>query len=215
MVNDPNPALAAFARKAPSACRYSLSELAHLTGLTRPAARQLLQGYVPACSDRKYSFEDLIELHVLAGLHRAYRPSKDALAVVLARLPHPRPLLHIGAVRDVVGPLTTTSSAEAIKLFDAWLSRVEWQTPDAPSRLYPLYRAAVETAADVQRVPRLIAVDPQVRFGGPFLVNSGIPVEALVGCYRGGDSVSEIAVDYNVEVREVEEAIRYELETVG
>lgn len=207
--------LAVFARKAPTDCRYTLRELAHLTGLSRPKARRLLQRYVPPCTEKRYSFENLIELHVLAGLARAYGPADEALAVALARLPHTRPLLHIGAIRDVSGPLTGQASAEAVNLFESWLSRVEWPAPDAPSRLYPLYRATVENADDVQRVPRLIAVDPQIRFGGPFLVNSGIPVEALVGCYRGGDSVSEISENYNVPVEEVEEAIRYELETVS
>jgi uncharacterized protein (DUF433 family) len=207
--------MAEFARNAPSACRYTLSELAHLTGLTRTTARQLLQRYVPPGAENRFSFENLIELHVLHGLQRAYQPRKQALAEILAQLPQERPLLVIGAIHDIAGALASRVSVSASASFRAWLDRIEWYTPDAPSRLYPLYRATVETVEDVQRAPRLIAVDPHVRFGGPFLVNSGIPVEALVGCYRGGDSVNEIADDYKVAVVEVEEAIRYELETVG
>ena len=207
--------MAEFARNAPGACRYTLSELAHLTGLTRTTARQLLQRYVSPCAEKRFSFENLVELHVLHGLHRAYQPQKQALAEALAQLPQARPLLTLGAVSDLAGLLAARAAAADTDLFRAWLERVEWSTPDVPTRLYPLYRATVEHVEDVRRTPRLIAVDPQVRFGGPFLVNSGIPVEALVGCYRGGDSVSEIADDYNVAVVEVEEAIRYELETVG
>ena len=113
--------------------------MAHLTGLTRPTARQWLRRYVPPCAEKGFSFENLIELHVLTGLHRAYEPPAADVAEALARLPQARPLLTFSALHDTGGMLANErNSTGCTDLLRAWLDRIEWH-PDhaAPKRLYP------------------------------------------------------------------------------
>lgn len=66
--------------------------------------------------------------------------------------------------------------------------------------------------ADRVRLPAYshaeVIVDPRVAFGLPMVVNGGARVEDLVDRFRAGDSVGDIAVDFNVPPGEVEDVIR-------
>ncbi|HEY5708250.1 MAG TPA: DUF433 domain-containing protein [Solirubrobacterales bacterium] len=53
-----------------------------------------------------------------------------------------------------------------------------------------------------------VIVDPRVAFGLPMVVNGGARVEDLVDRFRAGDSVGNIAADFNVPPSEVEDVIR-------
>ncbi|AMR27221.1 hypothetical protein A0257_08990 [Hymenobacter psoromatis] len=97
------------------------------------------------------------------------------------------------------------------ELVAAYLQRIERDAAGFPRRLYPLYRADAETAAEVSQSPMLIAVDPAISFGRPVLAASGIAVDIIVSRYRAGDSIRDLTVDYNLTEAAVEEALRYEL----
>jgi len=81
--------------------------------------------------------------------------------------------------------------------------RIEYDR-GAPLRLYPFTRDPSREA------PRVVAMDPAVRFGRPALVGSGIPTEILGERFRAGDSVTELAEDYGLPTGDIEEAIRFE-----
>ena len=53
-----------------------------------------------------------------------------------------------------------------------------------------------------------VVVDPKVAFGLPLVVNGGARVEDLVDRFQAGDSVAEIAADFNVPAAQVEDVIR-------
>jgi uncharacterized protein (DUF433 family) len=53
-----------------------------------------------------------------------------------------------------------------------------------------------------------VVVDPRVAFGLPLVVAGGARVEDLVDRFQAGDSVSDIAVDFNVPGEQVEDVIR-------
>jgi uncharacterized protein (DUF433 family) len=72
-----------------------------------------------------------------------------------------------------------------------------------PIRLYPFTRYPSDES------PRLIVIDPQVRFGRPTVARTGMPVDVLFERYQAGDSVATLAEDYDLTTDEVEEAIRY------
>ena len=74
----------------------------------------------------------------------------------------------------------------------------------APCRLYPFSRCPVEGS------PRIIVMDPRIRFGRPTLVERGTPTDILLERHLAGDSISELADDYGASLGEIEEAIRYE-----
>jgi uncharacterized protein (DUF433 family) len=73
-----------------------------------------------------------------------------------------------------------------------------------PIRIYPFSRDPPE------RSPRIVALDPRIRFGRPMLAERGVPTDILFERYQAGDAVAELAEDYDLTPPEVEEAIRYE-----
>jgi uncharacterized protein (DUF433 family) len=83
------------------------------------------------------------------------------------------------------------------------LGRVELKEGE-PSRLYPFSRVPAEGC------PRLIVMDPRIRFGRPTIAGRGVPTDNLFERHQAGDSMTELADDYQIPPVEVEEAIRYE-----
>ena len=79
---------------------------------------------------------------------------------------------------------------------------------DGPRRL-DLGVADAEALADE---PRAIAMDPYVSFGRPMLVGTGIPTAIVAERYKAGESIQELAYDYDLLPSLIEEAIRCELE---
>jgi uncharacterized protein (DUF433 family) len=53
-----------------------------------------------------------------------------------------------------------------------------------------------------------VVVNPKIAFGLPLVVNGGARVEDLVDRFQAGDSVAEIAKDFDVPAGEVEDVIR-------
>lgn len=53
-----------------------------------------------------------------------------------------------------------------------------------------------------------VVVDPEIAFGLPLVVHGGARVEDLVDRFQAGDSVAEIAADFDVPSEEVEDVIR-------
>jgi uncharacterized protein (DUF433 family) len=78
-----------------------------------------------------------------------------------------------------------------------------------PSRLYPFSRVPAEES------PRIVVMDPRIRFGRPTITRHGTPTDILLERHQAGDSIADLAADYDLPVAEVEEAIRYEAKPVS
>ena len=85
------------------------------------------------------------------------------------------------------------------------LARIEWDRNGAPVRLFPFSRST-GTAAQ----PKTIVIDPRLSFGRPVLSGVGVPTEIIVDRFKAGDSMDEMAKDYGVDEKEIEEALRFE-----
>jgi len=86
------------------------------------------------------------------------------------------------------------------KMLEAHLQRIEWDRKFA-IRLYPFI--------DFDK-KKLIAIDPTMKFGRPFISRKGISTSILVDRIDAGESTDAIADDYELDVNEVEMAILYE-----
>jgi uncharacterized protein (DUF433 family) len=53
-----------------------------------------------------------------------------------------------------------------------------------------------------------VIVDPKVAFGLPLVVEGGTRVEDLVDRFQAGDSVADLAADFDVPADQVEDVIR-------
>lgn len=89
------------------------------------------------------------------------------------------------------------------KWANTFLDRVEL-AEGVPVRLYPFTRDPGPGQ------PRVIVIDPRVRFGRPVVAGRGVPTDSLFDRYRAGDSAADLAEDYGVTTEEVDEAVRFE-----
>ena len=97
-------------------------------------------------------------------------------------------------------------AADLAGLFGWSAERFEAQFAGSPIRLFPFSR----THAPDSEQPRAIVIDPRLSFGRPVLSTAAIPTGIIVDRFRAGDSLTEMAKDYGVDEKEIEEALRFE-----
>jgi uncharacterized protein (DUF433 family) len=90
------------------------------------------------------------------------------------------------------------------KVLDEHLRRVEWDEWQFPVRLYPF------VSSDALTLARPIAIDPQVAFGRPVVQKAGVSTSAIVARIDAGESVTELADDYDLTEADIEQAVLYE-----
>jgi uncharacterized protein (DUF433 family) len=178
------------------------------------------QGGVPLLS-----FVNLVEVHVLDALRREHDiPLQKTRAVLrlLDRLfsgeAHPladRDLLtESGEVFvEHLGRLVSASQDGQIairELLQAHLRRVDRDPTGRASRLYPFTRKRQDPES-LLREPRLVMIDPEIQFGRPVLTGTGIPTLVIADRYKAGESIADLARDYDRPEEQIEEAIRCEL----
>lgn len=100
---------------------------------------------------------------------------------------------------DEVGELVVvrTQQRQFAEIVESYLKRIHYAGDGwASSVRLPTYEHAE------------VVVDPKVAFGLPLVVHGGARVEDLVDRFQAGDSVAEIAADFDVPPAEVEDVIR-------
>lgn len=90
------------------------------------------------------------------------------------------------------------------ELLDAHLKRIDRDLDGWPLRLFP-----VNTARGLDG-PKIVAVDPQIAFGRPFIAGKGVRTLTIVERLDADESREVVAADYRLEDREIDEAILYE-----
>jgi uncharacterized protein (DUF433 family) len=79
--------------------------------------------------------------------------------------------------------------------------------PKATVRAWALGQGSFRPVLDLETV----VIDPEVQFGRPVLVGTGIPTLVIADRYKAGESIAELARDYDRAEEEIQEAIRCEL----
>jgi uncharacterized protein (DUF433 family) len=178
--------------------------------------RPLIQ--LPERDTTVLSFENLIEAHVLRALRIEHSVSiKDVReAIVYAEKSlHIKRLLtsrelqtHAGELfLDRYGQLISLSRSGQLamrKLLEAHLKRVDWDLSAVPFRLFPFVQGEGDSA------PRNIAIDPTIAFGRPVLLSHGVSTRATIDRIDAGESLEDVAQDYEIEPLSVEEAVLFE-----
>jgi uncharacterized protein (DUF433 family) len=164
------------------------------------------------------SFLNLIEAHVLRALRsdhavslrdvrRALKYAESALGVERLLLRSELRARGGELFLDRYGELINLSASGQMamrKLFEQHLERIEWKVPEVPARLFPFVASEGLTPA------RPIAIDPQVAFGRPIVVSRGITTHVIAERIDAGETVAELAADYDLSPAEIEEAVLYE-----
>jgi uncharacterized protein (DUF433 family) len=163
-------------------------------------------------------FWNLIEAHVLRSLRTEHgvplQKVRAALEFAESRLGIDRLLLReelrTSAQQlflDHYGQLLNLSASGQLvlrRVFHAHLERVMWDGSRFPIRLYPFVTG--DSVADAKP----IAIDPHIAFGRPVLARKGISTQAVADRLDAGESVQDLAADYDLTTAEIEEAVYYE-----
>lgn len=214
---------------------YSVAEAAHYLLIPEATLRSWVYGrrypvaagtarFAPVIQlpgrQKRLSFTNLVEAHVLDAIRREHgvqlQKVRDALQFMQDRLGMEHPLASQPVATDGVD-LFVERYAQLInvsregqlamgEIMRAYLRRVDWSPAGYAIRLYPFTR---KRKLDE---PKAVVIDPEVSFGKPVLVGTGIPTATVAERYKAGESVDELAADYDLGREQVEEAIRCELE---
>jgi uncharacterized protein (DUF433 family) len=164
------------------------------------------------------SFLNLVELHVLSSIRRGHQVKlpavRRAVDYLREKLHSDHPLIDRQMLTDgkdlfieQYGQLVSVSEPGQLAmkaLLLAHLRRIERDAKGVPLRLFPFTRSRIEQS------PRLVVIDPQIRFGKPCITGTGVPTSIIAERHEAGDSFAELAEDYGRSTEEIEEAIRYE-----
>jgi uncharacterized protein (DUF433 family) len=162
------------------------------------------------------SFTNLVEIHVLRAIRKHHKIQLDkvrkALDYIYEQFQVPHPLAHKEFRTDGVdlfiekyGSLIKASKAGQTDLKDALNTHLERIEPDATGlaiKLYPFTRSHEEDN------PRILVIDPRIAFGRLVIADTGIATSVLAERHHAGDSIDDLADDYECDRSIIEEAIR-------
>ena len=214
---------------------YTISETAHYLSVPAATIRYWSlgrDGYkpliaVPAKSPTLLSFLNLAELHVLAAIRRRrevkMRSIREAIRYLGRHAKQEPDKRHPLISRDLetdgldlfteqYGQLINISQAGQTAMRDvisAALRRIDRDHRGIPVKLYPFTRAALDDA------PAMVVIDPALSAGRPVIAGTGLATQVIAERYKAGESVRDLARDYERKAAEIEEAIRCELPTAA
>jgi uncharacterized protein (DUF433 family) len=88
------------------------------------------------------------------------------------------------------------------RILEDHLKRVERDDTHLPIRLFPFLRD--------EESPRTVAIDAFVAFGRPVVWRRKVSTRVIADRVDAGESVAQIAADYDLNQEEVENAVVYE-----
>jgi len=164
--------------------------------------------------NKRASFTNLVELFMIQAIRTQYNVPLPQIRLALdflkTELKIERPLASKALqtdgkyiLVDYFGDLLNASrwgQHEMAEVIQPYLDRIDWEN-ELAVRLAPFLRREDSDA---------IIIDPKVKGGRPCVKGTGITTVALVDRWEAGETHQEIAEDFRIDIRLVEEAIRFE-----
>ena len=164
----------------------------------------------------RLSFNNLIEAYTLRALRTKHAISigaaREAMDVAQAHFKIDRLFLRTKELRTMAGELFLKTYSELIhlnrsgqlameKILRDFLGRIELdESSNLPRRFFPL----------LSDTNKIIAIDPHIAFGRPFIAGKGITTIAIIDRLNANEDEDEIAKDYDLSPEQMEQAIIYE-----
>jgi len=163
------------------------------------------------------SFINLVESHVLLALRRTHQVPMQRIRRAVEWLQdhyntsHPLAELDLETdgrdlfTRELGLPINASKGGQSAfaEILSLYLKRIDRDKSNIPIRFYPFpYDAS----------PKMIVMDPSVAYGRPVIKGTRISTVIVYERYSGGESLSDIAIDYDLKIPYVEEALRCEME---
>jgi len=214
---------------------YGIAEAAHYLQIPHTTLRSWVVGRHSATgsgkrffrplivlADREHhllSFFNLVEAHILNALRRRHTIALAKVRLALDYLTKHFPSAHPLADREFetdgsdlflqrYGQLINLSQGGQLAMRSVIAEHLRRVERDASGRAAKLY---LFTGAPGPEAAKVVVVDPQVSFGRPVLVGTGIATDVIAQRYKAGESIAALADDYDRSQSEIEEAIRCEL----
>lgn len=170
----------------------------------------------------RLSFSNLLECYVLSSMRAIYDVRipkvRKALTNLAKYVQHRHPLIEQAFQTDRrdlffehLGRVINLSKDEQLLLpgvMEFYLERVE-RDPKGLFKLYPFVMGRKPNE------PRLIQMNPAVGFGKPVIAGTGISTAVVASRFNARESIGDLASEYGVEPRQIEEAIRWEQRTAA
>lgn len=205
---------------------YTLSEAAALVGVPVSTLQKWTRGRVSQTESgprrsaaiivtpepRFLSFINVVEAHILAGLRKeriALEKIRSAVHFVDRHFKVKHALarqefktdgvdLFIDRLEDGLVNASRDGQGAMRTILETHLRRVEYRNGRAV-RLFPLHR---------EEAPRAVVIDPRRAFGRPVLIGTSVPISDIASRWRRGDSIEQLARDFEVKPADIEEALR-------
>jgi uncharacterized protein (DUF433 family) len=207
---------------------YQLSEAAHYLNVPVSTVRWWALGrdhYAPLILPAStqpvlLSFLNLVELHVLAAIRRHHNVPlpkiRNAIEFLGRRFRSRHPLLArelqtdgLDLFIDYFGShvnISADGQTAMRSVLEAALRRIERDAAGIPIRLHPFACSRIDDS------PSIVVIDPRVSAGRPVIAGTGLATEIIAERFKAGESIEELARDYDRPEREIQEALRCELE---
>jgi uncharacterized protein (DUF433 family) len=172
---------------------------------------------------RAFSFMNLLECHMLASMRTLYDLRLPKIRRAVAHLnkttgfKYPlieQPLftnrvdLLIKEIDRFIN-LSRGGQLAIPEIVEAHLERVEYDKALGSYKFYPFVRE--RSAAE----PKFIVINPALGFGKPIISGTGISTAVIASRFNARESMSDLAREYGLEEKQIEEAIRWETRAVA
>lgn len=214
---------------------YSIAEAAHYLTVPEATVRYWATGQasyeplieIPPGSPALLSFINLVELHVLAAIRRKHTVPMPKVRSAIEYLKKntrkaadkKHPLISKQLETDGLdlfiqryGELVNISQDGQMAMWEvmsAALHRIERDAKGIPIKLYPF------TRSNIVEAPTMVVIDPVLSAGRPVIAGTGLATEIIAERYKAGESIEELARDYERKEEEIEEAVRCELQAAA
>jgi uncharacterized protein (DUF433 family) len=173
-------------------------------------------------SPARLSFANLLECHMLSSMRAIYDVRipkvRKSLATLAKYVQHRHPLVEQAFQTDRrdlfiehVGKVVNLSKDQQILIpgvMEFYLERIERD----PKGLFKLYPFVMERTPNE---PKLILINPAVGFGKPVIAGTGISTSVVASRFNAREPIEDLASEYGVTPRQIEEAIRWEQSTAA
>lgn len=103
--------------------------------------------------------------------------------------------------------LTKRGQVAIRELLERYLNRVERDESNIPIRLYPPISDAINE--------KPVVIDPEISFGRPVIASKGIRTSMIAHLVRAGESIDDIAYEYDIDRALVADAFLFEFKNAA
>lgn len=168
---------------------------------------------------KELSFTNLVEAHVLRAIRVEHNVPLEQIRIALNFIQDELGLAHPLIQKNLLKTDGKSIYVEHLeRLLDAskggqiairetleiYLTRIESDEAGIAARLFPFIHP------DKKDDQKLIVIDPAVSFGRPVIAGTGIPTQILAELHEAGDSIEDLALDYDCNPALIQVAVEYE-----